>query len=55
VNLTVPLTVVLFMALINEVFDQISQTDFGQSASSVYLGVAPGVFHPYIGVRNSVY
>ena len=46
---------VLFMALINEVFDQISQTDFGQSASSVYLGVAPGVFHPYIGVRNSVY
>jgi len=41
--------------MINEVFDQIPPTDFGQSANSVHLGLAPEVFHPHIGVRNSVY
>jgi len=39
----------------NEVSDQIPQTDFGQSAGSVHLGLALGVFHPHIGVRNNVY
>jgi len=41
--------------MINEVFDQIPHTDFGQFVGSVHLGLAPGVFHPHIGVRNNVY
>ena len=41
--------------MINEVSDQIPQTDFGQFIGSVHLGLAPEVFHPYIGVRNNVH
>jgi len=41
--------------MINEMSDQISHTDFGQSAGSVYLGLDPEVFHPHMGVRNNVY
>jgi len=37
------------------VSDQIPQTDFGQSAGSVHLGLAPKIFHHHIGLRNSIY
>jgi len=41
--------------MINEVSDQIPQTDFRQSTGSIHLGLASEVFHRYIGERNIVY